>query len=68
MLSRGGFIQILRTGAKTRRSTPKSYVERVNRAIDQVVSRLDDSDGIRLEKVSAVAGFSSFTFIASFKR
>ena len=62
MLRQGGFIQILRTEAKSRRSTSKSYVERVNLAIDYVVSRLNDSGGLRLEKVSAAAGLSPFHF------
>ena len=62
MLRRGGFIQILLTQGKTRRSTPKSYVERVNLAIDHVVSRLGDSGRLRLEEVSAAAGLSPFHF------
>jgi AraC family transcriptional regulator len=62
MLTRGGFIQILRTEAKTRPSTSKSYVERVNLAIDHVVSRLGDSGGLRLVEVSRAAGLSPFHF------
>lgn len=62
MTAQGGFIQILRTEAKTRATTSKSYVERVNLAIDYVVTHLGDSGGLRLEEVARAAGLSPFHF------
>lgn len=52
--------QILRTNAKTRPSTPMAYVERVNRAIDHVVSHLGQP--LRLKEVSRAAMLSPFHF------
>jgi len=52
--------QILRTDAKTRPSTAQAYIERVNRAIDYVVSRLDQP--LLLEDVSRAALLSPFHF------
>jgi len=39
-----------------------AYLERVNLAIDCVVSRLGDTGGLRLEEVSRAAGLSPFHF------
>lgn len=50
----------MRTDVKTRRETPLAYVERVNRAIDHVMSRL--AEPLRLEEVSRAALLSPFHF------
>ena len=55
-----GSCQILRTGVKARASTPPAYVERVNLAIDHVVSHLGQP--LRLEEVSRAAMLSPFHF------
>lgn len=52
----------MRTKVKTRASTPTAYVERVNLAIDCVVSRLGEPGGLRLEEVARAAGLSPFHF------
>ena len=50
----------MRTAAKTRATTPMAYVERVNLAIDYVVSHL--AEPLRLEDVSRAALLSPFHF------
>jgi AraC family transcriptional regulator len=50
----------LRTDVKTRATTPLAYVERVNLAIDHVVSHLEEP--LRLEDVSRAALLSPFHF------
>src|SRR5450631_1295715 len=57
--------QILRTDRKTESAVSVDYVERVNRAIDHVVSNL--AQPLRLEEVSKAAGFSPFHFHRVFK-
>ncbi|MBC8107135.1 MAG: helix-turn-helix transcriptional regulator [Anaerolineae bacterium] len=52
--------QILRTSGKTRSTTATTYTERVNLAIDYVVSRLGEP--VRLADVSRAAGMSPFHF------
>ena len=52
--------QILRTSRKTRSATASAYTERVNRAIDYVVSHL--AEPLRLADVSRAAGVSPFHF------
>jgi AraC family transcriptional regulator len=55
----------LRTDQKTESAVPADYVERVNRAIDHVVSNLAHT--LTLEEVSKAAGFSPFHFHRVFK-
>jgi AraC family transcriptional regulator len=55
----------LRTNQKAESAVPADYVERVNRAIDHVVSNLAHS--LTLEEVSKAAGFSPFHFHRVFK-
>ncbi len=50
----------MRTSRKTRAATPTAYVERVNSAIDYVVTHFGEP--LRLEDVSRVARFSPFHF------
>lgn len=50
----------MRISRKTRRATATTYTERVNRAIDYVVSRL--AEPVRLADVSRAAGMSPFHF------
>lgn len=57
--------QILRTDCTSAGAVPVDYVERVNRAIDHVVRHLGQP--LRLEDVSAAAGFSPFHFHRVFK-
>jgi AraC family transcriptional regulator len=52
----------LRTPAKSRSTPPSRYVERVNLAIDHVVTRLDNPRGARLKDVSRAAQLSPFHF------
>jgi AraC family transcriptional regulator len=52
--------QILRTSAKTRAATRTAYIERVNLAIDHVVTHL--SEPLRLIDVARAAKFSPFHF------
>lgn len=52
--------QILRTAGKTRATTPSVYIERVNLAIDHVVTHLDEP--LRLVDVARAAMFSPFHF------
>ena len=52
--------QILRTSRKTRAATPAAYVERVNLAIDHVVTNLRKP--LRLESVAKAAMLSPFHF------
>src|SRR5688572_21345027 len=52
--------QILRTFRKTRSATASAYTERVNRAIDYVVSHI--AEPLRLAHVSRAAGVSPFHF------
>ncbi len=58
----------MRTAAKTRATTRMAYVERVNLAIDHVVSHLGEpaergaEGGLRLEEVSRAARLSPFHF------
>lgn len=53
-------FQILRTSAKPRSGTPATYVERVNRAIDYVVSHLREP--MRLGELARAARLSPFHF------
>jgi AraC family transcriptional regulator len=55
----------LRTDVKTRATTPMAYVERVNLAIDFVVSHLEEP--LRLEDVSRAAQLSPFHFHRVFR-
>jgi|ERR1035438_5865332 AraC-like DNA-binding protein len=57
--------QILRTSRKTESAVSVDYIERVNRAIDHVVSNLARPLG--LEEVSKAADFSPFHFHRVFK-
>lgn len=50
----------MRTAAKPRRSTTLAYTERVNRAIDHIMGRLDQP--LRLTSVARAASFSPFHF------
>ena len=50
----------MRTREKTRAATPSAYLQRVNRAIDFIVSHLDMP--IRLTDVARAASFSPFHF------
>ena len=56
----GRASQILRTSTQPRATTPSTYVERINLAIDYVVSHLDEP--LRLSKVARTAMFSPFHF------
>jgi AraC family transcriptional regulator len=55
----------LRTHRNPETAVPADYVERVNRAIDHIVSNLAQS--LTLEEVSKAAGFSPFHFHRVFK-
>ena len=55
----------MRTDVKTRATTPMAYVERVNLAIDYVVSHLEEP--LRLEDVSRAALLSPFHFHRVFR-
>jgi transcriptional regulator GlxA family with amidase domain len=57
---RGGACQILRTGVKTRTTTPMAYAEWVNLAIDHVVGHLGEP--LRLADVARAARLSPFHF------
>ena len=57
--------QILRTQTKTRASTPLAYVERVNLAIDYVMSHLEEP--LRLDRVAKAAYLSPFHFHKVFR-
>jgi AraC family transcriptional regulator len=55
----------LRTITKSRAATPQTYLQRVNRAIEHVVSRL--AEPLRLEDVARVALLSPFHFHRIFR-
>jgi AraC family transcriptional regulator len=55
----------LRTDHHNQSAVHSNYVERVNRAIDHIVRNL--AEPLRLEEVSAAAGFSPFHFHRVFK-
>lgn len=55
-----GACQILRTRPKTRASTPATYLERVNLAIDHAVANLDAP--LRLRDIARAARLSPFHF------
>src|SRR3954454_19889561 len=61
----GEACHILRTDQKNESAVSVDYVERVNRAIDHIVRNLGEP--LRLEEVSAAAGFSPFHFHRVFK-
>jgi AraC family transcriptional regulator len=61
----GRCCQILRTAVKTRSTTSLAYVERVNRAIDHVVSHL--AEPLRLDEVARAACLSPFHFHRVFR-
>lgn len=64
-IEHGRSCQILRTVTKPRPTTPAAYLQRVNRAIDYVVSRL--AEPLRLEDVASAALLSPFHFHRVFR-
>ena len=60
-----GTCQILRTQPETETTVASHYVERINRAIDHIVSNL--AQRLNLETIAALTGFSPFHFHRVFK-